>query len=79
MPQDLSLAGNAIEAIPPQIANLTSLERLQVAGNRLQGLPHEIGALQRLEGLWVHGEPQPAAGSRVILAVLGFIGTLMHR
>ena len=52
--EDLSLAGNAIEALPAGLAELP-LVRLQLAGNRLTSLPPSLGRLTGLEGLWVHG------------------------
>lgn len=53
--EDLSLAGNALTSLPPEISHLTKLKRLQLAGNPLNHLPTELGCLTALEGLWLHG------------------------
>ena len=53
--QDLSLAGNCLDSLPPQLGQLTNLKRLGLAGNRLRELPDTLGQLCQLEGLWLHG------------------------
>ena len=41
--------------LPPEIANLTNLYRLELNGNRLAGVPSEIGALTNLKELYLNG------------------------
>jgi Leucine-rich repeat (LRR) protein len=53
--EDLSLAGNALSTLPPEISHFTKLKRLQLSGNPLTHLPSELGCLTALEGLWLHG------------------------
>ncbi|KAF5835339.1 hypothetical protein DUNSADRAFT_7571 [Dunaliella salina] len=62
---ELSLAGNCLDTLPPQLGRLQNLKRLGLAGNRLQELPDALGQLEQLEGLWLHGNllkelPAPA-------------------
>ena len=52
--EDLSLAGNALTALPPTLGDLP-LVRLQLSGNALTTLPASLAACTALEGLWVHG------------------------
>ena len=47
----LSLNHNAIESLPPEIANLTRLTIFRLFGNKLKSLPPEIGALAHLTTL----------------------------
>ena len=47
--QELVLAGNNLQIIPEQIAQLTSLKRLQLAGNQLTALPNVITTMDRLQ------------------------------
>lgn len=67
--QELSLAGNCLQSLPPQLGQLSALKRLGLAGNRLTALPDSLGALQQLEGLWLHGNllqalPDTLSGAR---------------
>lgn len=45
----LDVRFNALETLPPEIANLQELETLDASNNRLSILPIEIGQLQRLK------------------------------
>lgn len=47
--QHLSLSGNQITAVPPEIGQLSHLRRLELSGNQLTLLPPEIGRLAALE------------------------------
>ncbi|MET8086480.1 COR domain-containing protein [Micromonospora sp. NPDC005197] len=51
----LSLYGNEIRRLPPEIGALGQLEKLDLAGNRLSNLPREIGELKRLRELDLGG------------------------
>lgn len=53
--EELSLAGNRLAVLPPEIGALTSLSRLQLAGNSLAALPQGLCQLSALQGLWLHG------------------------
>lgn len=48
-PQELSLAGNNLARLPPDIGRLTALRRLQLSGNLFESLPEEIGQLTKLQ------------------------------
>ena len=49
----LSLAGNRLHWLPPDVARLRALRRLLLGGNALAALPGEVGALRKLEHLEV--------------------------
>jgi internalin A len=61
--EELDLAGMELEALPPEIGELTQLKRLWLGkwdgekqewvGNRLTVLPDELWELRNLEALWV--------------------------
>lgn len=53
--EELSLAGNQLQELPPEIGQLRGLVRLQLSGNQLCSLPDSIGQLPSLAGLWLHG------------------------
>ena len=48
------LAGNQLTSLPPEIGQLTSLEKLWLSGNQLTSLPAEIGQLTSLKLLWLY-------------------------
>ena len=41
-PQKLSLSGNQLTELPPELGQLTDLQELGLIGNHLTGLPPEI-------------------------------------
>jgi Leucine-rich repeat (LRR) protein len=47
----LLLASKQLTTLPPEISQLTSLQRLDLAGNQLTTLPAEIGQLTSLQRL----------------------------
>src|SRR3989338_10438484 len=47
----LSLAGQELDAIPPETVNLSNLEELDLHGNKLSSLPPEIQNLKKLTRL----------------------------
>ena len=51
----LDLSDLQLEAVPPEIWELTSLKRLDLAGNKLKEIPPEIQNLTNLESLDLHG------------------------
>ena len=54
---ELNLHRNEMSGpIPPEIGNLSNLQRLSLSENQLTGpIPPEIGNLSNLQGLWSHG------------------------
>ncbi len=53
----LSLDGNNLQQLPPQISNLTILERLSVAGCGLTSIPMHVVALERMRQLLISANP----------------------
>ena len=53
--KDLSLIGNQLSTLPPEIGRLTALTRLYLHGNQLSTLPPEIGRLTVLTELYLGG------------------------
>ena len=49
----LDLSDLGLTALPPEIANLTELERIDLDNNQLSALPTEITSLTTLEHLWL--------------------------
>jgi internalin A len=67
---ELNLENNNLTSLPPQLANLTYLERLILNGNDLSSLPPEIARLSKLEGLFLH--------ENQLNSLPPEIGTLLH-
>ncbi len=53
----LSLDGNNLQQLPPQICNLTNLERLSAASCSLTSIPMHLGALEKLRQLLLSANP----------------------
>jgi len=75
--KQLDLWDNQLTSLPPEIAQLTSLEGLYLQDNELTFLPPEIGQLTSLTRLMLDGnpliEPPPpviAKGTKAILAYM---------
>lgn len=66
----LVLFAKGIKSLPPEIAKLRSLERLNLSHNELESLPAELGRLENLKYLYLH--------SNQLRAVPGELGQLTN-
>ena len=51
------LNDNDLTHVPPEMGQMTNLEKLDLSNNRLSSLPGEIGQLVHLEELRLEGNP----------------------
>jgi Leucine-rich repeat (LRR) protein len=50
----LNLSGNSLTSVPPELARLTSLQRLDLSANQLTSLPPELAQLTNLRELYLY-------------------------
>ena len=78
----LALAGNQLEALPPQLGALSALIDLDVSHNHLAALPEEIGDLASLQFLNAQGnrltELPASVGRLAALRRLGLKGNMLQ-
>ena len=67
---EVSLGGNQLTTLPPEIGKIKDLEYLDLEDNNLTTLPSEIGKLTNLERLSLHDNPNLKITLNVVVYVL---------
>lgn len=68
--QELSVADNQLQQLPPSFGALTALHKLYLYGNHLTSLPSTLTGCTSLRTLWLESNPLSGSGLAEVAAMV---------